>query len=70
MSAHAELVILRHELAETRRKLDAERVNTDNAYIKLAEAQRECEQLRRVLSRIEHESGDQFACEMAKAALK
>ena len=52
----AETNILRHELAEARRKL--------------AEAQRECEQLRRVLSRIEHESGDQFACEIAKAALK
>lgn len=43
----AETNILRHELAEARRKLDAERVNTDNAYIKLAEVMRECEQLRK-----------------------
>lgn len=36
----AETNILRHELAEARRKLDAERVNTDNAYIKLAKTLR------------------------------
>ena len=52
----AETNILRHELAEARRKL--------------AEATAELAALRRVLARIQHESGDQFACEMAKAALK
>jgi hypothetical protein len=59
----AETNILRHELAETRRLLAAalariDALHADKTY------------MRRFLSRIEHESNDQFACEMAKAALK
>lgn len=66
----AETNILRHELAEARRKLaeataqmtalanDTNRIANDN------------NRMRRVLARIQHESGDQFACEMANAALK
>lgn len=59
----AELNILRHELAETRRKLA-------EATAELAVLRADKTSLRRVLARIERESGDQFACEMAKTALK
>lgn len=59
----AETNILRHELAEARRKLA-------EATAEIAVLRADKTSLRRVLARIQHESGDQFACEMAKAALK
>ncbi len=43
----AELNILRHELAETRRKLDAEKSYATECAAKLCEAQDECARLRR-----------------------
>lgn len=57
----AETNILKHELAETRRKLA-------EAAAELSVLQADLRSAKRIFRRIEKESGDQFACEMAKMA--